>query len=125
MLMVWSCFSGSTTWREDDGDYAWVTSDAVQSGLLSKIAADQVIGSLVATRVNLGGNGIDQMAMRIKGVKQACLVQPRIRLNSLQRILGYKKRSFHYAIVSPEPHRATRRVVRAVRIWKAQCHNSA
>src|SRR5258705_12575563 len=98
---------------------------AVQSGLLSKIAADQVIGSLVATLINLGGNGIDQLAMRIKSVKQACLVQPCIRLNSLQRILGYKERSLHYAIVSPKPHCATRRVVRAVRIWKAQCHSSA
>jgi hypothetical protein len=33
---------------------------------LSEIAADQVVGPLATTHINLGGHGIDQVAVRIK-----------------------------------------------------------
>jgi hypothetical protein len=40
-------------------------------------------------------------------------------LNSPQRIIGYEERSFHRAIISPEPHSPPCGVVTAATIWKA------
>jgi hypothetical protein len=42
---------------------------AKRSAVPSKITADQIIGPLAATPINLGGNGMDQMAMRIKSAQ--------------------------------------------------------
>jgi hypothetical protein len=50
------------------------------------------------------------------------LIEGRAGLKSSQRIFGHEKRSFHRAIMSPEPYSPPCGVVTAATIWKAQGH---
>jgi hypothetical protein len=43
-------------------------------------------------------------------------------LNSSQCIVGYEKRSFHRAIIPPEPYSPSCGVVTAATVWKVQGH---
>src|ERR1700734_81703 len=90
----------------------------------SEIRGNQVVGSSTPPLINLGGGRINQFAVGIEGAEQPDLIEPRTGLNSLQRIGIDEKRCLHCAIVSPKPHGAPRRIVKAALVWKIKRHGS-
>ena len=72
--------------------------------------------------IDFGRGCVDQWAIDVKDPKGTILIEGRAGLNSSQRIFGHEKRSFHRAIISPEPYSPSCGVVTAATIWKAQGH---
>jgi hypothetical protein len=84
----------------------------------SEIRGDQLVGTFSSASVNLHGDGMDQVAVRIERSEKTCLVSSDAGLDSPQRILIHKKRSLHRAVMPPKPHGAPCRVVGAASIGK-------
>ncbi len=57
----------------------------------SKISRDQFVGPFAASPINLRGGRVYQVAVRIEGAENSCLIGPQARLNSLQRIFIHVK----------------------------------
>src|ERR1700728_3441587 len=91
----------------------------------SKISGDQVVRTSAAPLINLGCGRINQFAVQIESAEQPDLIGPRIGFDPLQRIGVDEKRCLHRAIVSPKPHGAPRRIVKAALVWKTKRHGSS
>src|SRR5882757_9870156 len=87
-----------------------------------EIAAHEVIGPSMSARIDFGRGGVDQWAIDVEDFQCTILIEGHAGLNSFQRLLGHEKRSFHCAVISPEPYRPPRGIVTAAIIWKAQGH---
>jgi hypothetical protein len=72
--------------------------------------------------IDLGGGCVDQWAIAVEDPQGAILIEGHARLNLPQRIFGHEKRSFHRAVMSPEPHGPPCGIVAAAAIWKPQGH---
>ena len=81
-----------------------------------EVVAVQIVRALAATGIDFGRDGVDQVAVRIKGAEQSSRVGPHAGMNPLQRVFSHEKRCLHRAIVPPKSHRPPRRVVRAALI---------
>jgi hypothetical protein len=95
---------------------------ACEGGIELEIAAHEVIGTFMSACIDFGCGCIDQWAIVVKGLQGTILIEGHAGLNSAQRILCHEKRSFHRAIISPEPNSPPCGVVTAATIWKAQGH---
>src|SRR5208282_3006255 len=65
---------------------------------------------------------INQFAVRIEGAEKSNLVEPHVRVNSLQRIGIDEKRCLHRAVVPPKPHGTPRCIVKTALIWETKRH---
>jgi hypothetical protein len=62
--------------------------------------------------------------MEIEGSQEAIRIEFQIRLDSMQRLLGHKKRSLHRPVMPPEAHHVTRGIITAAEIWEIKGHDS-
>ena len=85
-----------------------------------EVTAHEVIRTFMSARIDFSGGCVDQCAIDVKGPQGTILIEGHTGLNSFQRMFGHEKRSFHRAIISPEPYSSPRGVVTATIIWKTQ-----
>src|SRR5438477_7270620 len=71
---------------------------------LSEIPLRELVECFALPLISLHCRRVDRTSISIKGEKQTCLVGQRIRLESFERIFGYKERPLHRAVMSPKPN---------------------
>src|ERR1700751_441291 len=87
-----------------------------------EITAHELVGTFMSARIDFTGGCVDQCAIDVKGPQGTILIEGHTGLNSFQRMFGHEERSFHRAIISPEPYSSPRVVVTATITWKTQGH---
>jgi hypothetical protein len=88
-----------------------------------QVRGDDIVGALCATRIDLGGNRVDQCSVRVESTQNSSFLELHVRLYAFQGILSNEERSLHSAVVAPEMYGAPCGIVRATSIWKGNRHS--
>jgi hypothetical protein len=72
--------------------------------------------------IDFGRGCVDQWTIDVENPQGAILIEGHAGLNLSERILGHEKRSFHRAVMSPEPYGPPCGIIAAATIWKSQGH---